>query len=204
MCRCNKTTNLRCSTTPFFSIPDTHPATAVLAVNMRRRRMRHEVDVDATRQGVHHDGLDELYNSRSDGTKFFCLCRRQSRSQQLPASVVRDRERSAVRCTCKLRDGCSFLLLAARNADVYHALLAGAGLQQRPSAPAAATVSPAFASSTLCLLLVLSRVLLLCLSCLVLMAVVSRFAIDLRQWGRVFQVPKTRVAEIRSFTFRRT
>ena len=63
--------------------------------------------------------------------------------------------------------------------------------------------SPAFAG-TLCLLLVLSRLLLLCLSCLVLMAVVSRFAIVLRRWGRVFQVQKTRVAFCRSFTFRRT
>ena len=52
------------------------------------------------------------------------------------------RERSAVRCACKLRDDCSFHLLAARNADFYHALLAGAGLQQRPSAPAASPVKP--------------------------------------------------------------
>ena len=33
-------------------------------------------------------------------------------------------------------------MLAARNADVYHALLAGVGLRQRPSAPAASPVKP--------------------------------------------------------------
>ena len=55
--------------------------------------------------------------------------------------------RFAVRCACKMRNDCSFHLLAARNADLYHALLAGVGLQQRPSAMAASLVSPAFAST---------------------------------------------------------
>ena len=51
------------------------------------RPARWKIDVVGRRQGAHPVGLDELDNSRSDGTKFFCLRRRRRRSVQLRASI---------------------------------------------------------------------------------------------------------------------